>query len=128
MAHIISEEFVDRIDPNVKLVGLGAGNYAGNDVNGCHGGWWIGLGCGFALGGSILGLGGADALAKLYEMVSDGFSARVTVFGGMDKGQAWPARVVYGFDGGDPGFSYREACCGVEVSDEGANTGQVVSI
>ena len=73
-------------------------------------------------------LGGSDALSGLNEMAFDGFGARGTVLGGMGKGQAWPARVVYGFDGGDPGFSYREACCGVEVSDEGANTGQVVSI
>ena len=46
----------------------------------------------------------------------------------MGKGQAWPAGVVAGFDGGKPDFSYSEACCGVEVLDEGANAGQVVGI
>ena len=46
----------------------------------------------------------------------------------MGEGQAWPAGVVAGFDGGEPGFFDRETYCGVEVSGEGTNAGQVVGI
>ena len=41
--------------------------------------------------GSLLALGGSDALAGLDKVAFDGFGALETVLGGMGEGQAWPA-------------------------------------
>ena len=41
----------------------------------------------------------------------------------MGQGQIWPAGVVAGFDGGKPGGLDGEPLSGVEVINEGANTG-----
>ena len=59
MAHVVDEELAHGIDPNVKLVGSGVGKRAGDVVNGWHGGGWIRLIVGFALGELSFVLGGA---------------------------------------------------------------------
>ena len=46
----------------------------------------------------------------------------------MGEGQARPAGIVAGFDGGKPGGFDGEAGGCMEVSDEGTNTGEVVDI
>ena len=74
-AHGIGEELADKLDPKVKLVGLGVGKRACDVVDGWHGGGWIGLIIGFLLGGLLLPLGGADAVVGLGKIVFDGFGA-----------------------------------------------------
>ena len=49
------------------------------------------------------GIGGADALLGLREVVLDGFVAGWAILGGIGVGKAGPGRVVAGFDGGEPG-------------------------
>ena len=85
-AHVVSEELADRSDPNMKFVGAGVGKWTVNAVDGWKGGSWIGLVVAFVFVGTLLALGGADALAGLDEVAFDGFGTRGTVLGGIREG------------------------------------------
>ena len=43
VAHVVSEELADRLDPNMKFVGAGVGKWTVDAVNGWKGGSWTGL-------------------------------------------------------------------------------------
>ena len=72
-AHIVSEELADRSDLNMKFVGAGVGKKIVDAVDGWKGGSWIRLVVAFVLVGTLLALGGADALAGLDKVALDGF-------------------------------------------------------
>ena len=72
--------------------------------------------------GAGFGLSGAYALAGLRKMALYGFGAVGAVFRCIGIGQARPAGVVAGFNGGEPGGFDGEAGSSMEVVDKSAHT------
>ena len=67
-------------------------------------------------------------MLRLRESALDGFVAGWAILGGIGVVKAGPGGVVAGFDGGKPGGIYGKAGGGLEVADEGANSGEVVGV
>ena len=78
--------------------------------------------------GGWAGICGADALFGLCEVALDGLLTGEAIPGGIGVGETRPGVEVAGFDSSDPGGFYWEYSGGVEVADEGPNTGEVVGV
>ena len=74
----------------------------------------------------LASLVGADALLGLYKVALDGLITGRAILGSIGVGESWPGGEVAGFDSDKPGGFDWESCGGVEVADEGTNTGEVV--
>ena len=57
VAHVVSEELADRLDPNMKFVGAGVEKWTVDAIDGWKGGSWIGLVVAFVFVGTLFTLG-----------------------------------------------------------------------
>ena len=78
--------------------------------------------------GGLASLGGADALLVLFKVSLDGLITGRAILGSIGVGESRPGVEVSVFDSGEPGGFDWESSGGVEVSDEGSNTGEVVGV
>ena len=76
----------------------------------------------------LVSLGRADALLGLCEVALDGLITGWSILGSIVVGESWSGGEVAGFDGGEPVRFDWKSCGGVEVADEGTNTGEVVGV
>ena len=109
MDHVFGVHLSDWIDADVELVGAVDRE---RDIKR--------VGCGK---GSVLGLGGLDALTGLSHVKFDGFIKVGTVLGGVVIGEAWPGQEVAGLDSEKPSELEEEARSGMEVVYEGLGAG-----
>ena len=87
LAHVVGVELANGIYPNIEFFGLGGGV-----------GWrWC------RCFGRRCGLGGLDALSRLFYVTLEGFYGDRAVLGRVGGGEAWPGSVVACLDGCHPG-------------------------
>ena len=78
--------------------------------------------------GGLAGLGGADALLGLCKVALDGLLTGGAIPGGIGVGETRPGGEVADFDSGKPGGFDWEPSGGVEVADEGTDTGDILGV